>query len=110
GVLGPAAEEAAQLGEDRALEGLVAGFAAAAGEDDFVGVSAEQVGYLLPAAFDGCVGCLAEGVSARRVAELLSEEGHHGINDCRIERRRGVVVEVDWAHVTPREIKNSSSL
>ena len=47
-------------GEDRALEGEVAGLTAAAGEDDFVGVGVEQVGDLSPRQLDGFVRDLAE--------------------------------------------------
>src|SRR5205823_5095723 len=89
-----------QLDEDEALDGLVARLAAAAGEDDLVGLGAEEVGDLLAGAVDGVMGSLAVGVAAGRVAELLAQVRQHGVEDGGVEGRRRIVVEVNRFHVS----------
>ena len=46
----------------------------------------------------GVVSRRAEAVSARWIAEVLPQVGKHGLEDRGIERRRGVVIEIDRIH------------
>jgi hypothetical protein len=71
------------------------GFRAAAGEDDFRGVSAHEGRHGGPCRVDPRLGPLAPAVDARGVAEVVPDGGVHGVRHRRIDGRRGVVVEVD---------------
>src|SRR2546428_11341267 len=66
----PAPEEALQLGEDGALDGIIARLGAAAGEDDFLRLRAEQRGHLGAGMIDGVMGSLAVDMRTGRVAEV----------------------------------------
>src|SRR5262249_23391925 len=48
------------------------------------------------------MGGLAVGMGARRIAEVVAEVRQHRFDDGGIERRGGVVVEIDGGHVQPR--------
>src|SRR5207253_9451036 len=96
---GPAAEEAVQLGEHGSFESHVAGFAAAAGEDDFLWRRTEQAGDLTACLVHGVVRGLAVRVGTGGVAKVLAQVDLHGLDHGGVERRGGVVIEVDRTHV-----------
>ena len=75
----------------------VVGFAPAAGEHHFGRVGIDRRRYPLPCFIDSLAGLAAILVPARRVAEPAFEPGQHGGQDSRIQRRRGIVVEVGGA-------------
>ena len=50
----------------------------------------------------GVVGASAEGVIATGVAVVLAEVREHRLDDGGVDRRGGVVVEIDWFHVLVR--------
>ena len=81
--------------QQHALQGQVVGLGAAAGEDDFAGLGAEQVGHLCPRPIHRLAGLPPLGVEARRIAPKLVEIRPHGLQHPRIGRRGGGVVEVD---------------
>ena len=85
-------------GVDDAEDGVVVGFSAAAGEDDFLGSGADEGGDLFAGGFDGGAGALAGGVDGGGVGEIGGEIGKHGVEDLRVDGRRGVVIEVDAVH------------
>ncbi len=89
---------AEHLPENGSLERVIAGFAAAAGEDNFVGPGAEEVGDLLPRELHGVVSGLTQAMRAGRVAVVVAQVGQHGIEHGRIDGRGSVVVEVDRLH------------
>jgi len=95
---GPAAKETSQLGENDTLERLIAGLAAAAGEDDFVGLATKQVSHLLAGLVNRLVSGSAVYMAAGRVSEVLAKIGQHGIKDRRIDWGGGVVVEINRRH------------
>ena len=78
-----------------ALEGQVVGLAASAGEDDLVALgsrAAPRPG-CAPARVRPCA--RSSPMSARRIAEMILQKRPHRGSDGRIDRRAGVVVEVD---------------
>ena len=85
-------------GCDDAEDGLVVGFGAAAGEDDFLGTSADESGNLFAGGFDGGASALARRVDRGGVGEVGGEIGQHGVEDLGVDGRRGVVIEVDAVH------------
>ena len=82
----------------RAANGDVARFGAAAGKDDFVGRGADQGRDLGARCFYRVVGAAAKTVRRRRIAELAAQIWQHGVEHRGIDRRGGVVVEIDRAH------------
>jgi len=80
------------------LEGEVVGLAAATGEDDFMVLGAEQRRYLAARLFERDLGAFGRPMTARRIAEMLLQQRPHRRGDCRIDRRAGVVVEIDARH------------
>ena len=87
------------------LEGKVVGLAAPAREDDFVALTAEQRRHLAARRLDCRLGPRRRPMPARRIAEMILEKGPHGRGDLGIDRRAGVVVEIDPPHG-----QNTSSL
>jgi hypothetical protein len=83
---------------DDAEDGVVVGFGAAAGEDNFLGTSADERGDLFAGRFDGGAGALAGSVDGGGVGEVAGEIGKHGVEDLRVDGRRGVVIEIDAVH------------
>jgi len=79
-------------------DGMVVGFGAAAGEDDFRGTRADEGGDLFAGGFDGGACALAGRVDRGGVGEIGGEIGEHGVEDLGIDGRRGVVIEVDAVH------------
>ena len=75
------------------LDGVVIGFRAAAGEDNFAwAFRADEFGYLFASGINGVARLAAVGVNAGAVAERLGEIGHHRIPHFGTERRGGVVI------------------
>ena len=89
---------AALGGFAEAANGQVVCFGAAGRENDFVGAGADKRTDLPPRAINPGARFLAERVHARRVAELFSQVGQHRLNDARIGRCGGAVIEIDFAH------------
>jgi hypothetical protein len=76
-------------------ENRVVRLGAGPGEHHLGGLSTEQIGDARARPLDRFARRLAEGVGRGRVAEGLAEPGQHGLAHPRIERRGGVVVEID---------------
>src|SRR5262249_45134537 len=82
-----------------ALEGQVVSLTAATGEDNFAVLGAEQRSDLA-ARFHYRGPCPRTcPMPTRRIAEMAFQEWPHRGTDSRIDRRAGVVVEVDAGHV-----------
>ena len=81
-----------------AEDGVIVGFGAAAGEDDFLRLSADECSHLFAGGFDGGAGALAGRVDRGGVGEVGGEIGEHGVEDLGVDGRRGVVIEVDVVH------------
>ena len=80
---------AVQKGQDR-----VVGLGAAAHEEDFVGVCADERGDLFPRLFDFFPGLTSEAVHAGRIAEYFKPLDQ-GLFYVRMQGRGGVVVKID---------------
>ena len=78
-----------------AFERKIVGLASAAGEDDFVILTAEQSRNLPTRFFKGGFCRRRSPMPARRVAEVIRKKRRHCRCDRRIDRRAGVVVEID---------------
>ena len=96
-----------QLGDTE--DGVVVGFGAATGEDDFLRAGADQGGDLFAGGFDGGAGLLAKGVDGGGVAVLAGEIGKHGVEDFGIDGGGGVVIEVDAVHGAAFSIGRAST-
>nr|GFC18284.1 hypothetical protein [Tanacetum cinerariifolium] len=67
-----------------------------ASEDNLLGVAVDELRNLSAGVVYAFLRCPAKGVVARGgVAEYVGEVGHHGLQHARVERRGGVVVQVD---------------
>ncbi len=84
---------------DDAKNGVIVGFGAAAGEDDFLGTCADEGGDLFARGFDGGAGALAGRVDRGGVAKIGGEIGEHRVENFRLDGGRGVVIEVDAGHI-----------
>ena len=62
--------------------------------------AAEKISDLLASLIDGIVGGFAVEMGARRVAEVRLEVREHGLQNGGVNRRGGVVVEVDHARAS----------
>ena len=80
----------------------VVGLAARGGEDDVVGVGAEQRRHLVAGVLHRLACRLPGAVRRGGVAVPLAEPRQHGIAHARVHRRRGVVVEVDKGSLAAR--------
>ena len=94
-ILGPAAENTAQLGEDSSLDRLIARLGAAAREDNLIGLRADQLGDLAASPLDGVVGGFAVAVRAGGIAEVPMKIGEHCFQHSGIDGGGGVAVEID---------------
>ena len=84
--------------EEYALEGEVVGLAATARENNLIVVAAEQSRYLAPRRLKGSP-CRRRGpVPARWIAVVVLEKRTHCGGDRWIDRRAGIVVEIDASH------------
>ena len=90
---------AAALRLERGKQGSVVGLRAAARPDDLVVVfGAQQRLHLLPRGLQRAAHRGAEAVDGGGVAELLGEEGQHGLHHVGIDPGGRVVVEVNGSH------------
>src|SRR5581483_1200334 len=79
-----------------ALEREVIGFCGAAGEHNFWCLCPDERRYLFPGPFHPYFGFPSETVGAAgRIAEFWPEIGEHRLQDPGVQRRRGVVIQVD---------------
>jgi len=90
--------------ESHTEDGVVVGFGAAAGEDDFLGPSVEERGDLFAGGFDGGAGALAKGVDGGGVAKFGREIREHGVEHGGVDGGGGVVIEVDAVHTAMNRI------
>jgi len=85
-------------GADDSENGVIVGFCAAAGEDDFLRACAEKRGDLIASSFDGGAGALANSVDGGGVAEVGGKIGKHRVEDGGFDGGGGVEIEVDAIH------------
>ncbi len=89
-----------ELGD--ATDGEVVRLGGARGEDHFLLVGTDQLGDLAARLLDALLGFPAVGMAARmRIAELVGEVRHHRFQHARVERRGGLVIEVDRLVIAP---------
>ena len=88
----------ARSGTDDSENGVIVGFCAAAGEDNFLRACAEKRGDLIAGSFDGGTGALADSVDRGGVAEVDGEIGKHRVEDGGFDGCGGVEIEVDAIH------------
>ena len=74
---------------------MVVGFGAPAGEDDFLGLGADQRGDLFTGGFDGGAGALTRSMDRGSVRKISGEIGKHGFEDLRVDGCGGVEIEVN---------------
>ena len=84
--------------EEHALEGKVICLAAAARENDLVVVAAEQRRHLAARRLKSSLCRGRRPMPARRIAVMILKKRLHRGGDRRIDRRAGVVVEIDASH------------
>ncbi len=79
-------------------EGEVVRLCGARGEDDLIGLGADERGDGGAGGLEGLRGAVADCVQRRRIAEALREVGQHRLDDARVDGLRGLVVQVDVIH------------
>ena len=77
------------------LEGCAVGFRATGSEDDFIRMGIDEGCDLLASSCDGRFHWFGRAIAGRWVVELIFEEWEHGLKDFGVNRRGGVVIEVD---------------
>ncbi len=97
-VAGRDSSRLAHRSKNRAQQGLVVGFASAAGEHDLIGLRSQQLRHLAAGLFHGIVGGLAVNVRAGWIAEVIAKACQHAIQHGGVDRSRGVAVEIDRLH------------
>jgi len=85
-------------GARHAENGEIVGLGAAAGEHDLRRAGVDHRGHLAAGGFQTLFRRLSEMVDAGRVTIHLSEAGHRRFQNFRIDRRGGVVIEVEMLH------------
>jgi hypothetical protein len=83
-----------------AFDGIVVRFGPAAGKDHFFHPAVEHCSDLSPRFFNGLFCGYTENVTARRVPEMLIDEGQHRLGYSRVNRSGGIVIEIDGSHGT----------
>src|SRR5665213_217490 len=83
--------------EEHSLERKIIGLATAAREDDLLVLTTEQRGDLATRYLKGLLCPHGGPMSARRIAVMMPEKRPHRRSDRRINRRAGVVVEINAA-------------
>ena len=83
---------------NRAEDGVVVRLSAAGGEDNLLGLGAEQGSDLPASGLDRGACTLAGSVNGRGVGKVRGETGKHGVEDSRIDGRCSVMVKVDASH------------
>ena len=95
-VLDPRGDDVPRVpGHGHALDGEVVRLGAARGEDDLLLADPQEVGDLLARGLQSLARLAAEAVDAGWVAEPLAEVREHRLEHFRVDRRRGVVIEVN---------------
>lgn len=74
---------------------MIIGFGAAAGEDDFLGLGADERGDLFARGFDGGARLLPGRVDGGSVGETGGEIGEHAVEHGGVDGSGGVVIEID---------------
>src|SRR5215471_8361937 len=82
----------------RAFEGKIVRFASAAREHDFVVVAAEQNGYLTARRLKSCLRRGRSPMPTRRISIMILKKRPHRQGNRAIDRRTGIVVEIDALH------------
>ena len=78
------------------LDGHVVGLGGTRSEDDFFGVSANEIGNMFSTLLDPFFGLPAVGMGSRvRIAVLVGHVWHHLIHNARVDRRGGLCIKVD---------------
>ncbi len=85
-------------------DGVVVGFCAAAGEDDFLGARADEGGNLFTGCFDRGAGFLSRRVDRGSVGKFAGEIGKHGVEHSGLDGRGGVKIEIDAVHMPTHRI------
>ena len=88
------------IGPRNALDGVIVGFRAAAGEQHFVVVARQHTCDLMARSIHTGASLKAKGMPARRIAVETVDVRQHGLGHLRVYRRRGVVVEIDGSHLS----------
>lgn len=73
---------------------MVVRFGAAASEDDFLGLAADEGGDLFAGGFDDCARALAGGVDGGGVGVVGGQVGKHGVEDRGVDGGSGVEIEI----------------
>jgi hypothetical protein len=89
---------------DDAKDGVVVGFGAAAGEDNFLGAGTDQSGDLLASSFDGSAGALARSMDGSGVGKFGGEIGKHGVEHGWLDGGGGIEIEVNAVHKATHRI------
>ena len=82
-------------GIERAEDGVIVGFGAAAGKENFLGASVNECSDLFTRDFDGGAGFLPDSVNGGSVTEGCGKVREHDIEHSRIDGRGCVVIEID---------------
>ncbi len=85
-------------------DGVIVGFGAAAGEDDFLRAGTDEGGDLFARRFHRRASLLAEGVDGGGVPEFPGEIRQHGVKHFRLDGGGGVEIEIDAVHKATHRI------
>ena len=78
--------------------GEVITFRAATREHDFAWFGAPDLRYPIVSFIEQSTSAPTDMVDARRISEDIAQERQHRLANRRIERRRGIIIEIDRAH------------
>ena len=88
------------IGPGNALDGVIVGFRATAGEQHFVVVAPQHTCDLMARSIHTGASLQAEGMPTRRIAVETVDVRQHGLGHLRVYRCGGVVVEIDGSHLS----------
>src|SRR5439155_22919072 len=80
---------------ERGMNHRIVGFCAAAGENNFRRLASEQRCQAFPCQIDSFSRLGGKRVAAGRIAIALRQKRHHFLDNRRIQRRGGVIIEVN---------------
>ncbi len=84
------------IGKGGTLNGVIVGFAAAAGKHHLFRYAMQQIRHLAAGLVNG-ISCLsAVPMRTGRIAEMLEKIGAHGLGNFRVNWGSGVVIQVNW--------------